>query len=311
MAILRDLTRIYVLEPFARWQLTRNWERSRRSKTHATGISNGVANGSSSAQNGHTHHSSEQDPPQSMTKKEARKIHRSVLRFAEQGWAAIYYFIQFSYGIYVYSQLPTRVLDPTDLWVNYPHIPLAGALKFYYLSQIAFYLHQVFILNAEARRKDHVQMMAHHVITIILLVASYFYNYTRTGCLILVLMDCCDIFLPIAKMLRYTGLYTLCDITFTWFLLLWFITRHVLFLIVIKSAWFDSVRLLREIAWAPERGIYFSDLSHKAFVGLLVTLQIIQIIWFWMICRVAWRVLTGHGASDDRSDEENVDYKEQ
>lgn len=33
--------------------------------------------------------------------------------------------------------------------------------------------------------------------------------------------------------------------------------------------------------------------------------KVIQIIWFGMICRVAYRVVTGHGASDDRSDEEN------
>ncbi|KAG6337352.1 hypothetical protein ID866_1725, partial [Astraeus odoratus] len=304
MAILRDFTRIYVLEPFARWKLTHNWERSRHSNVVANGVKHHVPNGSSSAQNGHTAYPSEQCAPSSMSKKEARKIHRSVLRFAEQGWSAIYYSFQFAYGIYMYNQLPTRVLDPTDLWINYPHIPLAGPLKFYYLMQTAFYLHQILILNAEARRKDHIQMMMHHVITTILLIASYFYNYTRAGCLITVLMDCCDIFLPVAKMLRYIGLYTLCDITFTWFLVSWCITRHVLFIIVIKSTWFDSVRLVREMAWAPERGVYFSDLSHKAFVGLLVSLQILQIIWFWMICRVAWRVLTGHGASDDRSDEE-------
>ncbi|KIM68584.1 hypothetical protein SCLCIDRAFT_1208778 [Scleroderma citrinum Foug A] len=310
MAILRDLTRIYVLEPFARWKVTRDWERSRRCKTETSVISNGVTNGSASAQNGHAQHSSKH-APLAMTRKEARKLHRNVLRFAEQGWSAIYYSIQVLYGMYVYSQLPTRALDPSDLWVNYPHIPLPGVIKFYYLSQTAFYLHQILILNAEARRKDHVQMMMHHIITIILLVTSYFYNYTRAGCLILVLMDPCDVFLSTAKMLRYIGLYTLCDITFTWFLISWFVTRHVLFVIVIKSTWFDSVRLVPEIAWAPERGIYFSDFSRKAFIGLLVALQIIQIIWFWMICRVAWRVLTGQGASDDRSDEEDiVEHKE-
>jgi acyl-CoA-dependent ceramide synthase len=32
--------------------------------------------------------------------------------------------------------------------------------------------------------------------------------------------------------------------------------------------------------------------------------KIIQIVWFWMICRIAWRVISGQGASDDRSDDE-------
>lgn len=98
----------------------------------------------------------------------------------------------------MHHNLPTRVLDPVDLWLNYPHVPLAGTVKFYYLTQTAFYLHQVLILNAEARRKDHYQMMAHHVITIVLMVTSYAYNFTRIGCVIMVLMDCCDIFLPVS-----------------------------------------------------------------------------------------------------------------
>ena len=74
-------------------------------------------------------------------------------------------------------------------------------------------------------------------------------------------------------MLRYLALSTLCDATFVIFLVSWFITRHVLFIIVIKSAWVDSVRLVSE-TWAPERGNYASPLIHKTFCGLLVSLEV-------------------------------------
>jgi acyl-CoA-dependent ceramide synthase len=114
---------------------------------------------------------------------------------------------------YVHRNLPTRILDPTDLWRDYPHIPLAGPLKFYYLTQTAFYIHQILILNAEARRKDHVQMMMHHVITVILMAGSYFSNFTRVGCLIMVLMDWCDIFLPVSAPI--TGIHCL-TVVFSW-----------------------------------------------------------------------------------------------
>ena len=79
---------------------------------------------------------------------------------------------------------------------------MAGPLKFYYLTECAFYLHQVLILNAEARRKDHWQMMTHHIITVVLMLSSYFYNYTRVGCLVMMLMDLCDIFLPVSSPLE-------------------------------------------------------------------------------------------------------------
>lgn len=210
MALLRDITRIYLMEPFAKWKLTRDWERSQREKIK------GSVNGSL-VPNGVPYHGNGEHTPLTLSKRDARRIHRSMLRFAEQGWSFIYYTVNFTFGIvsdpfihgrqaprsdvpsqYVHHNLPTRVLHPTDLWLNYPHIPLAGAVKFYYLTQTAFYLHQVLILNAEARRKDHVQMMTHHIITIILMAASYAYNFTRIGCLIMVLMDCCDIFLPVS-----------------------------------------------------------------------------------------------------------------
>jgi acyl-CoA-dependent ceramide synthase len=103
---------------------------------------------------------------------------------------------------YIHVNLPTKLSDPTYLWRDYPHIPLSGPVKCYYLIQAAFYLHQMLILNAEARRKDHFQMMTHHVITIALIGASYYTNFTRVGCLVLVLMDWCDIWLPVSSWYR-------------------------------------------------------------------------------------------------------------
>lgn len=97
------------------------------------------------------------------------------------------------------------MFDPSDLWLGYPHIPLAAPVKFYYLTQTAFYMHQILILNAEARRKDHVQMMAHHIITVFLMVTSYFTNFTRVGCVIMVLMDWCDVLLAVSPL--YLSIY--------------------------------------------------------------------------------------------------------
>ena len=39
----------------------------------------------------------------------------------------------------------------------------------------------------------------------------------------------------LAKMLRYLGMITLCDLAFLVFMLSWFFTRHVLFMLFIKA----------------------------------------------------------------------------
>lgn len=90
MAVLRDIFRIFVFEPFARWVLNRDLE-YRRSQQFAA-VSNGkIANGKG---NGH----SSSDKPRFNYIKEQRKINRSVTRFAEQGWSAIYYPLQCALG---------------------------------------------------------------------------------------------------------------------------------------------------------------------------------------------------------------------
>ncbi|KAJ2990738.1 hypothetical protein NUW54_g8384 [Trametes sanguinea] len=280
MAVLRDVTRIYIMEPFARWKLTRDLRLSKQrdaaARSNTNGKANGVANGHANG-NGHTTHVNGNGSV--ISRQEAKKMRRSVIRFAEQGWSVIYYTAQWCFGVYVHHHLPTSVLNPINVWANYPHIPLAGPIKFYYLLQTAFYMHQVLILNAEARRKDHWQMMTHHIITIVLMVGSYFYNYTRVGCLIMVLMDLCDIFLPVS--LPAVIYVAHLAHTTTW------------------EAWYVVPRI-----WDPSRGHFMTKEIYFGFFAMLVALQIIQLIWFWMICRVAYRVVTGQGAEDTRSDDE-------
>ncbi len=187
---------------------------------------------------------------------------------------------------------------------------LSLCLQLYYLLQAGFWLHQVLVLNLEAKRKDHVQMFTHHIITVALIVLSYVSSYTRIGNIILCLMDPSDILLATAKCLRYAGQQTLCDIGFGLFVASWIITRHVLYNIVVWSAFVESPRYI-SIGWSWEKSYFFTDRFRYLMVGLLVALQIILLLWFAMIAKVAWRVVSGSGAHDSRSDDEDSDEDEE
>ncbi|KAF8484445.1 longevity assurance proteins LAG1/LAC1 [Russula ochroleuca] len=308
MAVLRDAARILLLEPFANWKLTRDWRRRQALKSGSSTPDSKAGNAVSTKTNGRTNGrvttigSAEKlmaDRPVEHSP-EARRIRHAVIRFAEQGWQAIYYLYQWSLGMYIHYYLPS------NLWAGYPHIPLPGIVKAYYLMQISLFVHAVLLLNAEAPRKDHWQMMTHHVVTVILIVASYAYNFTRVGCLIMVIMDWCDIFLPLAKMLRYLSYQTACDVTFVWWMFSWVITRHVLFCKAIASTTWDGPKQI-EFGWWPERGHWFTKEVHQVFVSLLVFLEVIQSVWSYLIFGVAYRVLKGEGADDSRSDDEGED----
>lgn len=153
------------------------------------------------------------------------------------------------------------------------------------------------VLNAEARRKDHWQMMTHHVVTVALMLGSYFYNYTRIGVLVMLLMDAADVWMPVstciihhapsqilstvsnpqlAKMFRYLSFLTLCDITFGLFMVSWFVTRHALFIVVIISVWRDSSRY-SGYTWDPSRGYFMTAGILNAFNGMLICLEVSRI----------------------------------
>jgi len=90
-------------------------------------------------------------------------------------------------------------LNLKELWTGWPNRELDGGMKWYYLVQFAFWQQQILVVNIEERRKDHWQMLSHHVVTCILMFTSYGYHQTKVGNLILCLMDVVDVTLAASR----------------------------------------------------------------------------------------------------------------
>ncbi|EST09594.1 TRAM/LAG1/CLN8 homology domain protein [Kalmanozyma brasiliensis GHG001] len=237
--------------------------------------------------------------------KALRTREKEVLRFAEQGFSLIYYTCSWSLGLYIASRESYWPLNTVEYWTNYPQFRLDPLFKFYYLASCAFYIQQLFVLHVEARRSDHWQMFSHHVITIALIAGSYVCSYHRVGNAILCLMDPSDIALNVAKMLKYAGWQTTCDIAFGLFMVSWLVTRHILYMRVVWSCITDTLKVMSFRPTNYLTGDYFTRTAYFTLIGLLCALQIILLMWFYMICRVAYRVVTKAGAVDSRSDAES------
>ncbi|KAJ9480085.1 putative Ceramide synthase LAG1 (putative) [Pseudozyma hubeiensis] len=237
--------------------------------------------------------------------KALRTREKEVLRFAEQGFSLIYYSCSWSLGLLIASRESYWPLETVEYWTNYPQFQLEPLFKFYYLASCAFYIQQLFVLHVEARRSDHWQMFSHHVITIALIAGSYVCSYHRVGNAILCLMDPSDIALNSAKMLKYAGWQTTCDIAFGLFMVSWLFTRHILYMRVVWSCMFDAPSVMSFRPPNRLTGDYFTKTSYLTLIGLLCALQVILLMWFYMICRVAYRVVTKAGAVDSRSDAES------
>lgn len=58
--------------------------------------------------------------------------------------------------------------------------------------------------------------------------------------------------------------------------------------------------------WDPlAKDVAFNANIRRLFLGLLLLLQCITVVWFAMIVRVLVRMICGEGATDSRSDDED------
>ncbi|ORZ29747.1 TLC domain-domain-containing protein [Catenaria anguillulae PL171] len=235
---------------------------------------------------------------------------RSLIdRFGEQGWLVIYYSLSFSIGL-SFARAAPYWRNTMHFWTNYPHAHLAGDFKVYYLAQLAFWIQQLLVIHIEKPRKDYVQMLVHHIVTCALIVGSYVSNFTRMGTAVLVTMDVGDIFLSSAKCFNYVNWRTICDATFVVFVGVWLYSRHYIYYFLIRSVYVEAPKYL-EWRWAPSEGRFVSDAMWYFFLALLGVLQVLLIIWLYMILRVIAKVVKGSSAEDTRSDDEDeVDVDE-
>ncbi|KAI8367502.1 TLC domain-containing protein [Radiomyces spectabilis] len=224
-------------------------------------------------------------------------------RLAEQGFIFTYYAIFWLLGMYIMYHSP-HWFNTSQYWIDYPHVLITLKMKSYYLMQMAFWFQQLYTIHVEKRRKDHFAMVSHHFITITLLVSSYYTNFTRIGNAVLCCMDLADIFLSLAKILKYVNLTTVCDITFGLFAVTWPITRHLFFSLIVWATIVEPTKYL-DMKWEPEKGKYFTPVTQKIYVVLFLLLNAIMIYWFSMIVRVITAVLRGKNAEDTRSDDED------
>jgi hypothetical protein len=74
-------------------------------------------------------------------------------------------------------------------------------------------------------------------------------------------------------MLKYLGGTTVCDVLFGLFMVSWFFTRHVLFMIAIVSTYVEIPRHI-PFQWMPEVGSYMTTNIYHVFLGLLIVLQV-------------------------------------
>ncbi|GMM32975.1 hypothetical protein DASC09_003000 [Saccharomycopsis crataegensis] len=234
-------------------------------------------------------------------------------RFAEQGWALVSYGSSFLWGFKLFYHSPFfNNLD--NLYAGYPEQhTMDWEWKTYYLVALANWTAQIFILHVEKKRKDHYEMFAHHIITILLVWGSYVKTFIRIGVFIHMIMDFVDIWLSLAKVLRYCGFSNACDFTFFIFFFSWIALRHGLYnylLYFTMSRIYDLIGFDACADRPEDPKCQNLEFSISSLVTLLCGLQVIMMFWMFMILKVLYKIMMGANAEDVRSDSEDDDEVE-
>ncbi|KAG8753408.1 hypothetical protein FRC12_011555 [Ceratobasidium sp. 428] len=224
------------------------------------------------------------------------------------------------------SGMPTWWFKTEHFWLEYPQWRMTGLMKSYYLLQAAYWTQQllVMILGLEKPRKDFMELVVHHIVTIYLIAASYIVNLTWIGNAVFITMDVSDAFFALAKIFNYLRMNRTKIIAFGWFTIVW---RLACFIVGIYAALTEccDIQLHSTLAQLDDfilrlwlfREMYMKlDIRKHAYMPQwakfwvflpIFVLQLIQLFWYFLIWRVLIRAIFAPNldeVTDDRSDDE-------
>lgn len=237
-----------------------------------------------------------------------------INRFVEQSYSILYYGISGPVGIYIMYKTDYANLwffRTTGFYESFPHRELDAWFKAFYLLQGAFWAQQalVLVLALEARRKDFKELVFHHVVTVALIILSYRFHFTYMGLVIYITMDVSDFFLATSKVMNYLD-SPLTPPFFFLFVVVWAYLRHYVNLVVLWSILteFRTVGPF-ELNWVTQQ--YKCWISQYITFALLTALQLVNLYWFVLIIRIAYRYVVHNEQEDVRSEGEDDEEEEE
>ncbi|KTG35199.1 hypothetical protein cypCar_00035093 [Cyprinus carpio] len=94
-----------------------------------------------------------------------RRLHLSKsknTKFNESGQLCVFYLVSSLWSLYVIAT-EGYLLRPSSLWENYPHVHLRFQVKFFYLTQLAYWCHALPELYFQKVRKEEIPRQLQYI----------------------------------------------------------------------------------------------------------------------------------------------------
>lgn len=243
-----------------------------------------------------------------MRRRRSKIQKKKYSKFVEAAWRFIFYSVFTVLGVYTLffpSPVPW-VLDSREHWADWPLQKIYPMIRIYYIVELGAYFHQ--LAWTEINRSDSWEMIAHHIITIVLILTSHVVNFVRVGVSVLLIHDISDVFLESAKCFNYVSKVkgmkwasTVCDVLFAIFALSFFVLRLMIYPYwIFYKSYVDATEKFGQNWW-----------GFHIYYWLLLCLQALHIFWFYLISRMIYRLLTTGIEKDERSDDDCEEDEDQ
>ncbi|XP_025094502.1 ceramide synthase 2-like [Pomacea canaliculata] len=220
----------------------------------------------------------------------------SMYKFKECSWHLLFYTFAFLYGMWSLWN-KSWLYVTVNCWINWPKQHIDTEIYTFYLLELSFYWSLLFaiIFQKDYQKKDKNEMILHHCVTILLIYFSWACNFVRVGTLVLVVHDVADPWLAVAKMAKYAKKQATCEAFFGIFSVVWIISRCCIYPLWVLNT--SAVEIHDYVTTFP---------AYWFFNGLLFVLQILHLLWTYLILRIAFQKFQ-HGSlqKDERSESES------
>ena len=137
-----------------------------------------------------------------LSKYEGEELERKIKKCSKGVFKIFYFTFTFFLGwIWVLNETsfnPPLMLGNGELMTvfsDWPYTEMPKWMKFYYILSLSYYLEDLVYHVFQPPNSDYFEMILHHIITSMLIFASYFNGFWNIGIFVLMQMDISDIFI--------------------------------------------------------------------------------------------------------------------
>jgi len=224
-----------------------------------------------------------------------------IQKLSECFWKSIIYGFLWIFSLYVVAA-EDFFWDATKCFENYPNTPMKLPYKIWYFCQLGYYWSCFFFQNlgCDVKRKDEKQMMIHHIVTISLISGSYLYGYSRIGGVILCLNDFNDFIYNFGKTWDYVGYRIVLLVCFPIFAITWFTNRILFGIWKILGV---SLTINQQYPSIPYHHFIIFNIG-------LVIMQGLNFFWFFLLCKLLYKIIFEKKGIEDIREEPKEHGKE-